>query len=99
MNIKNDGVIWNLPKKINKVIPDYKPDAVRICKLIKDSGEVVGYELSNGVKVDKSQAIQMTKSGKISGVVVAINKGNEYLRSLPDESEENNLGNLPSISN
>ena len=41
----------------------------------------------------------MTKSGKISGVVVAINKGNEYLRSLPDESEENNLGNLPSISN
>ena len=67
---------------------------LRICKLIKDSGEVVGYELSNGVKVDKSQAIQMTKSGKISGVVVAINKRNEYLRSLPDESEENNLGNL-----
>ena len=29
MNIKNDGVIGNLPKQINKVIPDYKPDAVK----------------------------------------------------------------------
>ena len=99
MDFKNDEVIGNLPKNINKEVPTPNADAVRICKLIKDSGEVVGYELSNGVKVDKSQAIQMTKSGEISGVAVATNKGNEYLRSLPDESEENNLGNLPSISN
>ena len=31
-------------------------------------------------------------------VAVATRKGNEYLRSLPDENENNNLGNLPSIT-
>ena len=74
MEIKNDGIIGNIPKQINKVVPKYKSNAVRICKLIKDSGE-------------------------IAGVAVATNKGNDYLRSLPDESEQNNLGNLPSITN
>ena len=31
----------------------------------------------------------MAKMGEIAGVAVATNKGNEYLRSLPDESENN----------
>ena len=33
----------------------------------------------------------MAKMGEIAGVAVATNKGNEYLRSLPDENENNNL--------
>ena len=36
----------------------------------------------------------MAKMGEIAGVAVATNKGNEYLRSLPDDNENNNLGNL-----
>jgi hypothetical protein len=30
---------------------------------------------------------------------VAVKKDTEYLRSLPDDTENNNLGNLPSVSN
>ena len=59
---------------------------------------MVGYELSNGQRVTKDEGIQMAKMGEIAGVAVATNKGNEYLRSLPDENENNNLGNLPSIT-
>ena len=40
----------------------------------------------------------MAKNGKILGVTVATNKVNEYLRSLTDDSEGNNLSNLPSIT-
>ena len=98
MDFKNDGVIGNLPKNINKEVPTPNADAVRICKLVKHSGEVVGYELSNGQRISKDEGIQMAKNGEIAGVAIATRKGNEYLRSLPDESENNNLGNLPSIT-
>jgi len=40
----------------------------------------------------------MAKAGEIQGVGVAHRKDNEYLKSLPDGSENNNLGNLPSVS-
>ena len=40
----------------------------------------------------------MAKAGEIKGVGIAHRKGSEYLKSLPDDTEENNLGNLPSIS-
>ena len=40
----------------------------------------------------------MAKMGEIAGVAVATRKGNEYLRSLPDENENNNLGNVPIIT-
>ena len=97
MDIKYDEMIGNLPKNINEEIPKPNIEAKSITKLIKHSGEVVGYELSNGQKVSKEEGIQMAKSGQISGVAVALNKGNEYLRSLPDENESNNLGSLPVI--
>ena len=98
MNFNNDGVIGNLPKNINKEVPAPNADAKRITKLVKHSGEVVGYELSNGQRISKDEGIQMAKMGEIAGVAVATRKGNEYLRSLPDENENNNLGNLPSIT-
>ena len=98
MDFKNDGVIGNLPKNINKEVPTLNDDANKITKLVKHDGEVVGYELSNGQRVSKDEGIQMAKMGEIAGVAVATRKGNEYLRSLPDENENNNLGNLPSIT-
>ena len=98
MDFKNDGMIGNLPKNINKAVPTPKSDAKRITKLVKHDGDVVGYELSNGQMVSKDEGIQMAKMGEIAGVAVATRKGNEYLRSLPDENENNNLGNLPSIT-
>ena len=98
MDFKNDGVIGNLPKNINKAEPTPNVAAVWICKLDKHDGDVVGYELSNGQRVTKDEGIQMAKMGEIACVAVATKKGNEYLRSLPDDDESNNLGNLPSIT-
>ncbi len=87
-----------VPKAINEVTPTPDADALSITGLVKDSGKISGYQLSNGKNVSKEQGVQMAKENKIKGVAVAIKKGTEYLRSLPDDSENNNLGNLPSIS-
>lgn len=96
---KNDGMMGRLPVNINKVVPNPTSDAMEITKLVKNSGDVTGYELSNGQKISKQEGVQMAKEGQISGVAVGISrKGEEYLRSLPDDNEGNNLSALPSIS-
>ncbi|MBS6502633.1 DUF3892 domain-containing protein [Clostridium tertium] len=98
MNKENDGMIGRLPININKEVPTPNSDAESIKALIKKSGEVVGYELSNGERVSKEEGVQMAKSGQISGVAVGVSKkGEEYLRSLPDQSENNNLSSLPTV--
>lgn len=93
----NDGMMGNLPVNINKYVVTPAADAQSIEKLVKRSGRVVGYQLSNGQQITKEQGVQMAKEGKIKGVAVAEKKGNEYLRSLPDSTDDNNLGNLPSV--
>ena len=40
----------------------------------------------------------MAKQGQIAGVGIAHRGDTEYLKSIPDDSENNNLGNLPSVS-
>lgn len=40
----------------------------------------------------------MAKHGQIAGVGIAHRGDTEYLKSIPDGSENNNLGNLPSVS-
>ncbi len=63
------------------------------------SGEITGYQLSNGKLVSKSEGVSMAKEGLIEYVNVSVSKsGEEYLRSTPDEYSSNNLDNLPSIS-
>ncbi len=94
----NDGRIGPLPAAINEVNPVPAPDAYAISRLIKSGGKVTGYELSNGQQVGKDQAIGMARNGKISGVAVATNQGTEYLRSMADGTESNNLDSLPSIT-
>ena len=39
----------------------------------------------------------MAKAGEIKNVGVAHRKDTEYLKSIPDGSEENNLGSLPTV--
>ncbi|WP_253199674.1 DUF3892 domain-containing protein [Clostridium gasigenes] len=98
-NNNNDGMMGGLPININKVVPNPDSEAMEITKLVKNSGDVTGYELSNGEKISKEQGVQMAKEGHIAGVAVGISrKGEEYLRSLPDDNEENNLSALPSIN-
>ena len=98
MNDTN-GKSGGFPGSINEVTPHPGNDALSITGLIKTSGKISGYQLSDGENVSKEQGVQMAKDNKIKGVAVAVKKDTEYLRSLPDDNENNNLGNLPSVSN
>lgn len=88
-----------LPLKALTKIPEAHVAAKEITALVKDSGMLTGYQLSDGSIISKEQGVELAKQGQIAGVGIATNKGTEYLKSLPDEKEGNNLGSLPSISN
>lgn len=89
----------NFSNVVNKVVSEGTNDAEQITKLIKSGGEVVGYELESGVHVSVQQAIEMAKNNGLKHVGVSTSKdGSEYIRSLADGDESNNLGNLPSIT-
>ena len=49
-------------------------------------------------KADAKEIVGLVKSSGIQGVGVAHRKDSEYLKSLPDGTENNNLSNLPSIT-
>lgn len=79
-------------------IPKADPDAKKIIGLVKENGRVTGYQLSDHSIVKKQQAVNMAKQGQIAGVGIAHRGDTEYLKTIPDDSENNNLGNLPSVS-
>lgn len=79
-------------------IPEAKSDAKEIVGLVKSSGRINGYQLSDGSTVSKEEGVALAKEGEIKGVGIAHRKDTEYLKSVPDGSENNNLGNLPSVS-
>ena len=79
-------------------IPQAKKDAKRIKGLVKENGRVTGYQLSDDTIVEKPQAVQMAKQGDIVGVGIAHRGNNEYLKSIPNDKENDNLSNLPSIT-
>ena len=79
-------------------IPQADPNARRIIGLVKEGGRITGYQLSDDTIVEKQQAVDMAKRGRIAGVGIAHRGDTEYLKSIPDGSENNNLGNLPSVS-
>lgn len=96
VNKKESGT--NLAYSALDEVPTAKADAKEIVGLVKTSGRVTGYQLSDGSTVSKEEGVAMAKAGDIQGVGVAHRKDSEYLKSLPDNTEENNLGNLPSVS-
>lgn len=79
-------------------IPTPKSDAKDIVGLVKESGKITGYQLSDGNTVSKEEGVALAKEGEIKGVGVAHRKDTEYLKSIPDGTENNNLSNLPSTS-
>ena len=94
-----ENILSTLPMNTLKDIPTPNPDAKTIVALVKESGRITGYKLSDGTVLSKEEGVRLAKSGGIRGVGVGIRKGTEYLKSLPDGAENNNLGNLPSVSN
>ncbi len=88
----------DLVKQTLDQIPHAKPNAKQISGLVKKGGRITGYQLSDNSIVEKQQAVNMAKQGQISGVGIAHRGDTEYLKSIPDGNENNNLGNLPSVS-
>lgn len=79
-------------------IPTPNGNAKDIVGLVKSSGKITGYQLSDGTTVSKQEGVDLAKAGEINGVGVAHRGDSEYLKTIPDGTEGNNLGNLPSIS-
>jgi len=87
-----------LVKQTLDQIPQADPNAKRIVGLVKEGGRITGYQLSDRSIVEKQQAVNMARQGQIAGVGIAHRGDTEYLKAIPDGSENNNLGNLPSVS-
>ena len=87
-----------LAKQTLDQIPRPDSNAKRIVGLVKEGGRITGYQLSDNSIVEKQQAVNMAKQGQIAGVGISHRGDTEYLKSIPDGSENNNLGNLPSVS-
>ncbi|MGL4345717.1 MAG: DUF3892 domain-containing protein [Cellulosilyticaceae bacterium] len=95
----NQTAAQTLANNANMVVSEGGQGARSITKLIKESQDVVGYELSDGSHVSVSQAVEMAKANQLEHVGVSVSKtGEPYLRSLPDGDESNNLSHLPSIT-
>lgn len=86
-----------LPLAAMDEIPTPKEDAVTITGLVKNSGRITGYQLSDDRIVSREEGVALAKDGQIRGVGIAHNKDTVYLKSLPDESESNNLSSLPTV--
>ena len=89
---------YNLVKNTLDQIPQANSNAKRIVGLVKEGGRITGYKLSDETFVSKPEAVSMAKQGQIAGVGISHRGDTEYLKSIPDGTENNNLGNLPSVS-
>ena len=87
-----------LAKQTLDQIPQANTNAKRIVGLVKDGGRITGYQLSDETFVSKPEAVSMAKQGQIAGVGIAHRGDTEYLKSIPNGDENDNLGNLPSVS-
>ena len=88
----------NIIKNTLDQIPQANTNAKQIVGLVKKGGRITGYQLSDNSIVEKQQAVDMAKQGQIAGVGIAHRGDTEYLKSIPDDRENNNHSNLPSIS-
>ena len=87
-----------LVKQTLDQIPHPNANAKKIVGLVKEKGTVTGYQLSDNSIVAKQQAVAMAKQGQIEGVGIAHRGSTEYLKSIPDGSENNNLSHLPTVA-
>ena len=87
-----------LAKQTLDQIPQANANAKRIVGLVKEGGRITGYQLSDETFVSKLEAVSMAKQGQIAGVGIAHRGDTEYLKSIPEGNENNNLSNLPSVS-
>ena len=97
-NTEKDMLTEALARNTLDNIPTPNSDAKEIVGLVKTTATHTGQQNSDGSTVTKQEAVELARQGDIKGVGIAHRKDTEYLKSLPDGSENNNLNNLPSIS-
>lgn len=97
MNTENKNLGTELAYNVLDEVPQPKANAMEITGLLKSGGKITGYQLSNGDTISKEEGVAMAKAGEIRGVGIAHRKDTEYLKSLPDGSESNNLSSLPTV--
>ena len=88
----------SLVKNTLDQIPQAGPNAKRIVGLVKQGGKITGYQLSDASFVSKPEAVSLARQGQIAGVGIAHRGQTEYLKAIPNGNENDNLGNLPSVS-
>ncbi len=86
-----------LPMSALDDIPETSANAKDITGLVKHSGKITGYQLSDGQIVSKEDGVSLARAGEIKGVGIAHRGDTEYLKALPDGSEGNNLSSLPTV--
>lgn len=87
----------SLPKAALDEIPSPSPDAVTITGLVKSKGHIEGYQLSDERIVSRQEGVALARAGEIKDVGIAHKKDTEYLKAIPDDSENNNLSFLPTV--
>ena len=78
-------------------IPNPASDAKKITGLVKDGNEITGYQLSDNRIISKEEGINLAKQGKIQGVGIAHKGDTVYLKSIPNETDNDNLSHLPTV--
>ena len=86
-----------LPKAALDDIPTPKNAAVSITGLVKQKGKITGYQLSDDRILSREDGVALAKAGETKGVEIAHRKDTEYLKSIPDDNENNNLSSLPTV--
>ncbi len=97
MNNKKNIMDSSLAQNTLDQIPTPSANAREITGLVKTGGKVTGYQLSDKSILSKEECIQLAKQGEIQGVGIAHRGNTEYLKSIPDGSENNNLSTLPTV--
>lgn len=88
----------SMPLSTFVCIPTPKADAQQVVALVKKSGKVIGYQLADSRIISREDAVKLARSDGLQGVGVSIIHGKEYLKSLPDSTDVNNLSSLPTIT-
>lgn len=87
----NSGYTGNVNSKNNTTQYPHQIVAVR-----KEGSDIQEFKLEDGTVLSQSQAVEAVKNKQIGGYIIGHSKyGEEYLRSYPDASQNNNLQNLP----
>ena len=71
----NDKSMQNNVKNTLDRIPIPNKNAKEVIGLVKQSGKITGYKLSDDTVVSKQEGVNMAKQGNISGVGIA-HRGN-----------------------